>query len=500
MLFAFAAGSTTAANSPAGAERPNLILLLTDDQRWDTLGVAGNPVIETPHLDRLAAEGLLFRNAFVTTPICAVSRASILSGQYAHRHGIRDFTATFSPQALAETYPLLLRAGGYTIGFIGKWGIGARDQENLDAVRQHFDFWAGFSHQGNYWHDRSCRWVNSNSLNASADDVCDCPADIQGRAGPLIRVGCKDIADPIHLTTRIIPDKVADFLDSRRRGRPFALSVSFKAPHALWDDVDHFLTARYEGADMPLAETVTAEAASAMPEFLLRSRITTLGEHPDRLEISVRDYYRLITGVDAAVGRIRQALAARRLEHNTVILFTSDNGFLLGEHGLFGKSLMYEESIRVPMILYDPRLAAGRRGGTRDQMALNIDVAPTLLELAGLSVPEGMQGRSLVPLFTSPGLELRDSCFFEHHFKPPGRRHIEPSEGVRTRRLKYIRYFEQEPPYEQLYDLLVDPGETRNLVRHPNYQVALAELRERHRRFYDRSEHGHKLGQGGSSR
>lgn len=200
----------------------------------------------------------------------------------------------------------------------------------------------------------------------------------------------------------------------------------------------------------------------------------------DRLQTDLRRYYRLITGVDIAIGQIREALAERRLQRDTVILFTSDNGLLLGEHGLWGKWLMYEESIRVPMILYDPRLPASQRGSDRNQMVLNIDVA-TLLELAGVPVPERMQGKSMVPVLTRPEHELRDVWFYEHHFELPGRLRLEPSEGVRTLHFKYIRYIAQE----ELYDLTVDPGETLNLAMHPDYQDALGELRHRYAQLHE---------------
>lgn len=387
-LSGIAMGFGTLAGSPADPERPNLVFLLSDDQRWDTLGAMGNPVIETPHLDRLAAEGVLFRNAFVTTPICAVSRASILSGQYAHRHGIRDFTSAFSPSALSQTYPLLLRAAGYYSGFIGKWGIATRDLESIAAVRQHFDFWAGFSHQGNYWHDAGCRWLVHNYLDPTASDACDCPPDSSGRAGPEVRVKCNGIDDPVHLTTQIIPEKVAQFLDTRSPRQPFALSVSFKAPHAPWQDWDPRMSPYYANSDeIPVPASLDAGSTAG---FLLQSIMalpSRLYQDPAVIQKSLCHYYRQITGMDLAIGRIRGILAERRLDHNTVILCASDNGHLIGEHGLFGKSLMYEESIRVPLMVYDPRLPAHHRGSERDQMVLNIDVAPTLLELAGCPSP-----------------------------------------------------------------------------------------------------------------
>lgn len=484
--------SSREGSARVSARRPNLVFLLTDDQRWDTLGAFGNPVIETPNLDRLAAEGMLFTNAFVTTSICSVSRASLLSGQYAHRHRIGDFRESFSGEAFAQTFPVLLREAGYTTGSIGKWGIAANRQDNLDETGEAFDYWAGTSHQANYWHERSCRYVTHDGRDRQRSNVCDCPPDSRGVDGPMLREGHQNIEQPTHLTIDTIPEKVDRFLASRAADKPFLLLVSFKAPHMPFEDWHPAFGDLYEGVAMPAPVTATSEATARMPEFLNdslgRRRGVTLAEGDGRnteLQEVLRDYYRLITGVDAAVGRIRAALETHHVAENTVIVFTSDNGHLMAAHGLFGKWLMYEESIRVPLIVYDPRLPAAARGRTCDEMVLNIDVAPTILDLAGISVPPRMQGQSMVGLLTRPETAFRESWFYEHLFSPPAPRRIERSEGVRTRRFKYIRYLDQEPPYEELYDLQDDPYETRNLIRHPKYQDALAELRQQYQQFHD---------------
>ncbi len=474
---------STAGTGHASGQRPNLLILVTDDQRWDTLGASGNTVIQTPHLDELAEEGMLFRNAFVTTPVCAVSRASILSGQYSHRHGIRDFDAAFTPQAATGIYPVLLRAGGYNVGFIGKWGIGAKDLDNLAIAGEYFDYWAGFSHQGNYWHEKTCRWVTHNGVDEKSKNVCDCPTDGRGLTHTDIPGG-NNIGDPLHLTTQIIPDKLAQFLDSRDRNRPFALSVSLKAPHGPIRHWDPRMSELYEEADVPLPAAAYPAIAAKVPKFLLHSLESDRGramvaDHHSLQEF-IRHYYRQIAGVDMVVGRIRGILASRNLARNTVILFTSDNGHLMGAHGFFGKWLMYEDSIRVPMVIYDPRIPVTDRGRVCHQMVLNIDIAPTLLDLAGMPVPKRMQGRSIVPLLTEPGLEFRQSWLFEHHFSPSGPIHIERSEGVRTFTHKYIRYIDQSPPYEELFELTIDPEEAYNLATRPEHRDTLERLRRRY--------------------
>ena len=464
--------------------RPNIIFLLTDDQRWDALGCFGTSVIETPELDRLASEGVRFTNAFVTTSICAVSRASILSGQYARRHGIDDFSKMFSDEALSQTYPALFREHGYYTGFIGKWGVGANELKNLTKASTIFDYWAGASHQSNYWHERTCRYVTDNGIDGKANNVCTCPADARGVAGCEVRIGRANLRDPVHLTTDIIPQKVAQFLDARDTQKPFCLSISFKAPHGPTCDFPPTLRKLYADDLMTLPATATLADADTLPVFLRASLESDRGRRwamrrgrKQVLQENLRQYDRLITGVDRAVGRIRRLLAEHKLAENTVIVFTSDNGHFFGEHGLFGKWLMYEESIRVPLIIVDPRLPAHAVGRTCDAMALNIDFAPTMLDLAAIAVPQAMQGKSLVPLVHDPSAPLRDGWFYEHHFTLGAPRKIERSEGVRTARWKYIRYIDQRPICEQLFDLWSDPTERHDLAGDADYAHILDDLR-----------------------
>jgi arylsulfatase A-like enzyme len=223
------------------------------------------------------------------------------------------------------------------------------------------------------------------------------------------------------------------------------------------------------------------------PAFLRRSLESEHGlrmlQNPDERNKLLRQYYRLILGLDSCIGEVLKELDQRGLAGNTVIVFTSDNGHFACEHGFFGKWLMHEESIRVPMIVCDPRAPAKQRGRVSDALALNIDIAPTLLELAGLRAPKPMQGRSLLPLLRDPKAKGRDAFFYEHlykhHPKPP--MHIEPCEGVRTRDWKYIVWLDQSgPAREELYDLRNDPLEMKNLITAPSAAAKLAELRRQH--------------------
>lgn len=476
----------------AAPTRPNLVILLADDMRWDAMSCAGNAVIRTPNIDRLAAGGTLFRNAFVTTSICSVSRASILIGQYARRHRIHDFATPIAE--LGATYPAILQKGGYWTGFIGKWGTAQGDRDYFQRCAKAFDFWAGDMAQTSYWHGKACNYVTNDGTTNRAKFFCDCPAEAQraqgsGGAGQ----PHPSLKDPLHLETEIIPAKIQGFLDQRDPAKPFCLSVSFKAPHGPWNGYAPEFAGRFEGVEMPARPTVTREAALREPDFLRASlesdrglQFAEDGTLDGPRQQQQRNYYRLIEGLDACVGKFLDELQSRGLLENTVILFTSDNGHFLGEHGFFGKWLMHEESIRVPLIIAGPAPLVGKHAQACDEMALNIDIAPTALDLAGIPVPPAMQGRSLLPQLQQPTRPLRESFFYEHlyehHPKPP--RHIEPCEGVRTRDWKYITYIKRKGPgSEALFDLKKDPHETTNVVPDRFYAPRLVDMRERAETF-----------------
>ncbi len=421
------------------ARRPNLVFLLADDLRWNALGCMGNRIMQTPNVDKLAKKGVLFRNAFVTTSICAVSRASILTGQYARRHRINDFRTDLAPEAFAQTYVALLRAAGYRVGFIGKYGVGV----NLPAGA--FDYWRGFPGQGSYFTRK----------------------------------------ETVHLTRRM-GEQALEFLKGCDRKTPFCLSLSFKAPHAQDraprefppDPRDEKL---YEGTTIPVPKTAADEKYyKALPPFAQTSEGRTRWKiryaTPEMYQKTVRDYYRLVSGVDREVGRILAALEELGFADNTIVIFTSDNGFFLGERGMADKWLMYEESIRVPLIVLDPRLPQGRRGQSVAQMALNIDLAPTLLDHAGIAAPKEMQGKSLRPLVEGKTVAWRADWFYEHHTLP---KILPPSEGVRTGRWAYLRWMSAEPPIEELYDLEADPLEEHNLAGRAEHRATLERLRAR---------------------
>ena len=424
-------------NDPMSQEpaSPNIIFLLTDDQRWDAMGAMGNDLIQTPEMDKLAAAGILFRNAFVTTPICCTSRASILSGQYARKHRINDFRTHFSAEDWQNCYPARFKQGGYYQGFVGKYGVGKKEEFPVSD----FDYWQGIPGQPMYEH-----------------------TDEDGNY--------------VHLT-RILGDQCLEFLEGVPAGQPFCLSVSFKAPHVQDQDPRQFLYDStyidlFADTEIPPAKLGGDEYFEAFPDFFTanneaRRRWGMRFSTPEKYQASVKGYYRLIYGVDVVIGRIRAQLTKLGLAENTIIILMGDNGFFLGEKGLAGKWYAYEESIRVPLVIYDPRLEETEKGRSVDEIALNIDIAPTILQMAGLEIPSSMHGKSLVPLYSNGGTEnWRIDFLFEHEFQHPK---IPKSEGVISLTEKYFRYLSPAPAHEEWYDLVADADELRNRVGEEDY-------------------------------
>lgn len=419
---------------------PNILLFVADDMRWDAFGAAGNRIIKTPSLDALASEGTLFSNNFVTTSICPTSRASFLLGQYARRHGVWDFATALSPSQLDAMFPARLRQGSYRTGFIGKWGLGGA------LATKSFDHWSGFSGQGRYF----------------------------GRE-----------PDPERHLTEHIANQAINFLESPKHSdQPFFLQVSFKAPHVQGGTAEPFqpdprFDRLYQTVTVPRPPTATAAHYDRLPSCVQDSEGRKRWERRFATETlyqrSVKNYYRLITGLDLAVGLILKALKDQGVDESTVVIFTSDNGFLLGEHGLAGKWWMYEESIRTPLIVRIPPQFAQVQNQVSQALTLNIDIAPTIFELAGLKRPASVQGRSLVPLMTERTAEWRGDFYYEHAFEHPA---IPKCIGVRSHRWKLIEFDCPSDP-TRLFDLAADPFEENNLASTASVQPVLATLRGR---------------------
>ncbi|MCX6898093.1 MAG: sulfatase [Verrucomicrobia bacterium] len=439
------AGLLSAAADALPDQHPNILILLTDDQRWDAMGCAGNRIVHTPEMDRLAREGTMFANAFATSSICAASRASIFTGQYERSHHCNFNTGILRRAQLEQSYPMLLRRAGYHTGFIGKYGVGdgKREIEGTEV----FDRWFGFYGQGFYF-----------------------PNTHPGK----------------HLN-QVMVEQARDFLDGVPANKPWCLSISFKAPHSgkgyLSYEAEPDLKQLY--ADVTIAAPPTAKQKyfDVLPEFLRRCNArTSYWEQrfstPEQYQSVMKDYYRLITGADRAIGRIRSELARRGLADNTVILFLSDNGDMMGDYMLGGKELLHDVSIRVPLIVHDPRAPASARGRRRPELALNIDIAPTALDLAGAPLPAAIQGRSLAPLVRGERVAWRKDFFCENNFCVPTQ-YYPMIEGVRTARWKYIRYTDVQPACEQLFDLDKDANEVNDLASAKDRAATLANLRHR---------------------
>lgn len=423
----------------AQQKKPNIIFILTDDQRWDALGFAGNALIQTPEMDRLATQGTYFENAFVTTPICAASRASILTGLYERTHGYTFGQGDIRQPYMDQSYPVKLREAGYHTGFFGKFGVNYPEFSDL------FDEGEDYDRNGKF----------------------------KDRRGYFFKTIAKDT---VHLT-RYTSQQAIDFIESSPSDQPFMLSLSFSAPHAHDPaELQYFWSPEYDTMyqNLVIPDPLLKEDKyfEAQPEYVRsgenRSRWNWRYDTPEKYQHSVKGYYRMISEIDTEIGKIRKALEAKGLVENTVIILMGDNGYFLGERQLAGKWLMYDNSLRVPLIVYDPRQTGGKRN---TDFALNIDVPATILDFAGISSPKSWQGTSL----RSNQLSQRKDFLTEHLWQVDI---IPPSEAIRTERWKYFRYI-NDPSHEELYDLKADPMEINNLASDSKHQAILKDLRKK---------------------
>lgn len=443
---------------PTAQRRPNILFLLTDDQAYWTTGHNGHPLARTPEMDRLAAEGLVLDRHYDASPICMASRATIATGLYEYRTGTNFEHGQMPPELFDRSYHVLLRQAGYFTGFIGKFGFGVGDSScprcphfyNEDSLLpgDRFDWWRGQPGQSSY--------VTARNPNMAY------------------------LAERFPHLTRANGCVAGEFLDAAQKsGRPFCLSVSFKAPHGpltpdpVFDDL-------YAGAEFPKPENYGEAGAAHLAPHIRTGRQWFQFEQtygPRAFSETYRKYFQLIHGADVAIGMIRRALAERGLAESTVIVFTSDNGFFCGSHHLNGKVLTYEESSRVPMVVFDPRHPVSGQGVRCRQLTANVDIAPTLLDLAGLPIPEGLDGVSLLPLLDNPEQPVRDSVSLLNCWNMPPTQGLAVTDG----RLKYIYYWYQGEgmvPTEELYDVLADPCELRNLATAPGHAADLQRMQQ----------------------
>ena len=452
-VLAMSAGSCTLPRKSRPARAPNILFIMTDDHAQSALGCYGNEVLPTPNLDRIGAEGMRFDKAFVTNALCAPSRATFLTGQYSHIHGIMTNGAESGfddepPLDNSRTWPNLLRSAGYYTGVVGKW--------HVNNPPTGYDVTAVLPGQGRYFDPELIVNGSARKFTGHTDDV--------------------------------ITDQALEFLRTRPRRQPFCLLHQFKAPHRGWEPAPRFASA-FSDIEIPAPPTFADDqtgrptalrkanlSIADMPDYRGRGVSPTLPEHERarrNFQHFIKDYYRVLLGVDENVGRVLDELDRQQVARDTLVIYTSDNGFFLGEHGFFDKRLMYEPSISIPLLLRHPaQVAAGQVDA--EHMVLNIDLAPTVLHAAGASVPDAMQGASWMPLLRGESAPWRRDFLYEY-FEFPAAHCVRRHRGVRDARWKLIHW--EVPDEWELYVLQNDPRERVNLAgrsEHADQQRRLA--------------------------
>ena len=440
----------------APAKRPNILFILTDDQRWDALSLAGHRHLRTPNIDRLGREGVYFRNAFCTTSLCSPSRASILSGLYAHAHGVTN-NFTEYPAAL-PSFPRVLQAAGYDTAYIGKWHMG----EDNDEPRPGFNWFVTHKGQGKYFDTEF-------NLNGTRREV------VKG------------------YYTHVVTGMAEDWLRRPRDGKPWLLMIGHKAPHSFY-----FPEPKYERtfAQVPVPYPETAFMLDDKPAWIRERLYTWHGiygplfewrkKFPDDSPAAVKDfeamtraYWGTILSVDDSVGRLHALLRERGELDNTIIVFMSDNGILNGEHGMVDKRTAHEPSMRIVQLVRYPGLTPTDRPRVIDQQVLTVDVAPSLLELAGAPALTGIHGRSWKQLVQEGDPAWRKSWLYHYNYEKqfPYTPNVR---AVRTESWKYSRspHGDGGPDRHraELYNIEFDPEERRNLIDHPRYAGVVAEM------------------------
>ena len=461
----------TAGFSYSQEARPNIIFLLSDDQRDNTFSAMGNSIVKTPETDALIKDGVWFTNTYIAEPVCSPSRTSLLTGMHERMHGV-GFSSTYqlTEEQWEDTYPAILRKNGYFTGFIGKFGV------------EYYTFRGETDTKFDYW---SCEPYHD------AED---------------------------EIITPIMGEGIAHFLDTLPINKPFCLSVSFNVPHGSqvtsmytgYEDwfkmtrpanenpklVGHpFYDSLYRKRDLNITTDVESNPYQYIPKHILNQdsgrRATYIYDYNEKTnrEHHVR-YYQTITGMDAVIGDMIKELKSRGLYENTIIIFASDHGLLMGEYGMGGKSLLYDLTSKIPCFIHDPRLPENRRGIKIDKLVSSLDIPATILDYAGIPAPPEMTGRSLIPLTRGTGEHWRTELFLESLFTLRGN---PICEGIRDGDWKYVRMFEcvnpydekdldfknRKPDFEQLFYLHDDPVEKTNLIFKDEFRVVADSLRQK---------------------
>jgi arylsulfatase A-like enzyme len=428
--------------SVSAAERPNIVFFLTDDIRYDFFGYSGHPVVQTPNIDRLAERGARFDRMYVNTATCWISRATIFSGMYlrGHRYGTgAPSTRVMDLQWSSASYPRLLKDAGYNVGYFGKSHVKFAEGEQKKMFDQF-------------------KKIGRNPYFKKQED------------------------GTLRHETELIGDEAEQFIDSAPKDRPFNLNLCFNAAHAEDSDKeDHFPHPKatehlYEGIPMPLPRLNDPAIFESQPGFMQNSihlnRYKWRWDTPEKYQHNMRNYLRMISGIDNVVGRVIEKLRAAGVYDNTILIFSADNGYYAGNRGFAGKWTHYDEALRVPLIVVDPR---GKSPQAVPQIALNADITATILEYADLPVPEHYHGRSLKPFVDGKRpKDWRTDFLGEFCAGMPS---IPNWEGIHGERYVYARYFGND--HEFLHDLKQDPDQLKNLASNPEYRAVLEKMRGR---------------------
>jgi arylsulfatase A-like enzyme len=448
--FLLATSSSTTVPARDQEARPNILFIITDDQQAHTLGSMHNGLVHTPNLDGLARRGVLFERCYATTAICMASRASLLTGLHEYRTGCNFTTGKVAAKDwFHSAYPVRLRQAGYWLGYGGKWNI------RVDGLnwQVEFDQWAGFDDAGGHG-------FYPTDKNASLT---------------------KYAAQYPHVS-RALGAFACDFVrNAARQGRPFCLSLGFKAPHIPYDYIDPLDRNLYPDTVFPEPANYGAAASAKLPIQARLSRQYALrGEwDKDHFQANMRLYHQLVSGMDAAVGMVLAELERQGMAGNTVIIFTSDNGHFNGEHGLTDKVLPYEESSRVPLFIVDPRLTTAERQARSRAIVANIDIGPTILAYARVPMPDNLDGKSLEPIVRDFTKTVRKSLPVASTWSWSGSDHSRCLSVITDRwTYTYWAYGDGNVlPAEELYDLENDPHQLRNLAADPSQARALRQMR-----------------------
>jgi arylsulfatase A-like enzyme len=472
------------------SDTPNVIFVLADDERLDSLTLTGAPPENTPNLDQLAKEGVFFRNAFVTSPICGPSRANLFTSQWERRNhiGFADVSKNYVTQeAFDNSFLMQLKRAGYSTAFIGKHHTKIVDRGNT-PLKQNIDFcYYGEGHLGFYPADKGKTFTNLKNK-----------SQIEGLFEAFeayLKPG-----NEFDYFYENADASIKNQLNRRDPNKPFCAWINFNLPHQASlggmgsrPDDPSFYSTLYKGQPNLFA------VPEGYPDNLtLPSNVITRDEQPGYYKFTTASLLvnklqtaRAVYGIDQFIGNLRDMLVDLKLDQNTIIVFFSDNGLMYGEHGLGGKTMLYEESVHVPLIVYSPFLPKKERGTQRSELVVGQDIPATLLDLCGLAVPGTYQGESMLPLMEGKTVDWRKEVFLENLFTDQG---YARQDGVRSERYKYIRYYSKEndrnaylpdgvegeqPIYEELFDMEADPKEQRNLATNPEYASVLQAQRAR---------------------